>query len=504
MMTRAARLFPPGSIAWQLANQGAAALYSAACTALFALALLRLRAARSAGPAAGGARARVAARLWRACCMWLVAALVAGQPLIYRNTGQPACIGIAAMCMLTAWSLLGMLLLPAAQAPASVPAVFLACAMHPLQGVRQVHARRMRGAARHAAARGAAVGAKGAPCAAARARPVIHVDGAREACDGLAAAATAAVAAEPALLPALWTLCRLTAAYDLGSAALCCGAVSGCLCGGGGGGGGGGAARAWQRPEWGLLGRVLGPLAHHAWSFAAGALLPLQMGILYAATRLALIAAGRAARRMARAPRTGPAAAPKLASGGAALLELAGQLPSEAFDAPLASASLSELWGARWHQFLRFHFQEGLGRGLIGAVTALLPRGARRPGAAAAASTAVAFLLSGLLHEYLTWAAWGDAGGRYLAFFGIHGAAVLAEAAAAAAAPAAAAAAPRWLRRAGTLAFIALASPLFTETYRREGYFDDSRGAWHPLLAPAAAALLRRRGWCGGGGACSA
>lgn len=561
----------PQSLARDLALQALAHAYSNGCVLVFALCLMRLRAT---APHAAGAAARGRPWVWRASCLAAVAALVLGQPYIYATPTQPAVIGLASLCMMTAWSLLGLLLLPRAQLPASVGAVMCAGFMHTMHGVREVHVRRQRQrmarVVQHAAgeAAGAAAGpphgadalAAGAAPAAdtaaagcvggtagkakARARRVVHVSAfAATEPDALeqatfAPSATAGAAAQrsgPAeppqvpLLPMVWTLLRLVITYDVGFALLCCsGLAGGCTCSGrplpellaapap--------APAAGPRALLAPLARLLRPgvASYYAWALAAGALLPLQMGILYAATRLALATAGRVLTRQHVARRRvfsgGAAAYSDDRGAGAQLLALAAQLPPEAFESPLAAASIGELWAARWHQFLRYHFQTGLGHRLLAAGAAapwigpavgsrLPPRA--RAAARRVASTAVAFGMSGLLHEYLTWAAWGDVSGRYMLFFGAHGAAVVAEGLAAELLPrfaasraprgpgAAAAAcwrAPAWLRHAYVICFVTLASPLFVETYRAHGYF--SRSAWHPLLAPVAARALASNGWC--------
>lgn len=63
-----------------------------------------------------------------------------------------------------------------------------------------------------------------------------------------------------------------------------------------------------------------------------------------------------------------------------------------------AAKSISELWGYRWHQFLRFYF-EGLG---YTTVDRMLPKGnAVSPGLRSSLHSVVAFLMSGVMHEYI-------------------------------------------------------------------------------------------------------
>ncbi|KIY94649.1 hypothetical protein MNEG_13312 [Monoraphidium neglectum] len=514
------------ALSHDLVAQVAASAYSAACVVAFSLALLRLR------PPA----------LRTAACLAASAALCLGQPLIYASPTQPAAIGLASLCAMTTWSLWGLLLLPRRQLPQSIMGIFWACFMDGMDGCRAVHARRLarRQTAAHAAdpathaphadaaaaasaasacpvpsapsdegaGAGATAAAEVGPKQRSRGRQLVHVEAlpAGTSCpvqhaehgDGSLPPTPAADSADtggsdtpaPALLPAAWTLCRLVITYDVGFAALCCGGLFGCMCS---------AApldtllSAPQRL--GPLAQIFGPRAAYvAWALAAGTLLPLQMGIAYALTRLALIAAARWG-----APLLTPAKRRELA-------DLARQLPPEVFDTPLASLSISEFWAERWHQFLRHHFQAGLGHRIVDAaarpaIDRLLPPGAAVPAARraalAVAGTAVAFTMSGLMHEYLSWAAWGEVSGRYMAFFGLHGLAVVAEGLGTRLAPKLAARVPTLLRRAYVVGFAAAVSPLFVETYRRHGYFGAC--AYHPLLAPVTATLLRRGGWCAAG-----
>jgi hypothetical protein len=85
----------------------------------------------------------------------------------------------------------------------------------------------------------------------------------------------------------------------------------------------------------------------------------------------------------------------------------------DAFDRPWLSRDLAELWGVRWNKFV--------GRALFHDV---YRPWARRLGPLAASMCA--FLASGLLHEVLYVLPAGGVPGRYLAFFGIQGAGVIA------------------------------------------------------------------------------
>jgi hypothetical protein len=75
----------------------------------------------------------------------------------------------------------------------------------------------------------------------------------------------------------------------------------------------------------GIGARLLAALARHAFDFAAGMLVPIQIEVTWAAVRLFVAATGNAA--------------------------LAASLPETAFDNVLLATSISDLWGRRWHQF---------------------------------------------------------------------------------------------------------------------------------------------------------
>lgn len=97
--------------------------------------------------------------------------------------------------------------------------------------------------------------------------------------------------------------------------------------------------------------------------------------------------------------------------------------PAHVFDRPQAGTSIREFWSHRWHQLVRFYF-EGLGHG---AVDLLLPRESSF-GVRVVLYTAAAFVMSGLLHEYLSWAATGHATGMFMVFVAMDFTAVIVEA----------------------------------------------------------------------------
>lgn len=161
----------------------------------------------------------------------------------------------------------------------------------------------------------------------------------------------------------------------------------------------------------------------------------------------------------------------------------------------------------------------------------LLPKGkAVSPGMRWSMHTVAAFFMSGIMHEYLTWAAFGTVTGWYMAFFGLHCAALLLETwgpvllrvashtflqhkervpkdkqdagdckaspAVSAKAPARASSSvrkppalmPVWAKRAWTLTVMLLLSPLFVEPYRAGGYFADR--AFYPFGVPVTARVV--------------
>ena len=97
------------------------------------------------------------------------------------------------------------------------------------------------------------------------------------------------------------------------------------------------------------------------------------------------------------------------------ILMLTGLHMSESFEAPMLSRSPSEFWGRRWNRFVtRWAFRN-----------VFIAAGGRR---APARATMLVFVISGLMHEYLLIACqngWSRYAGWTLAFFVIHGLAVV-------------------------------------------------------------------------------
>ncbi|KXZ41959.1 hypothetical protein GPECTOR_234g545 [Gonium pectorale] len=164
--------------------------------------------------------------------------------------------------------------------------------------------------------------------------------------------------------------------------------------------------------------------------------------------------------------------------------------------------SVSVLW-QRWHQMFRMSFLRLAYRPARALVRRLRGGGKGRGGAAAdrvdeAVGVMAVFLLSGLTHEYMCWAAFGAAEGWQLAFFALHGLAVLLEQATGTAQGGGrggrrCGAGRGWagaLRGAGAAAFCVASSALFMRPWLQAGYHRDF---WHPV-SPAEWALQRLAG----------
>lgn len=352
----------------------------------------------------------------------ITAAMLAGQPFIYNTATTPLGIANASMCCLAAWSLLYWTFLHHSRP--SVLHVLLSPTMHALQGVIKVNKRMQRHAAASKQAPVAVAAAKSAgDSKQTQGKPLVIINAAGDPREDISTApptpvgpqpvaasamptpatAAATTSAAPAIshtsmlprmvLQAAITLAVVAVTYDVGFTLLCW--ASGDMCSG-----------APIRPTAGAANRLLQQLLLLAFSYAGGMLLQLQMELMYTCMRLSFLAAGWAGWPHAAA--------------------LAADMPARAFNATWAAKSISELWGFRWHQFLRFHF-EGLG---YAAMDALLPPRSSKvisPALRSSLHTVAAFVQSGLMHEYLTWAAFGTVTGYYMAFFGLHCAAVLLE-----------------------------------------------------------------------------
>jgi hypothetical protein len=164
------------------------------------------------------------------------------------------------------------------------------------------------------------------------------------------------------------------------------------------------------------------------------------------------------------------------------LRQFCAELPFSAFRKPWISTSLKELWGIRWHQFLRFYY-EGLGYATVDKILWLWREDARVSQLRGIMRGASAFLISAITHEYVTWAAYGAVTGYYMAFFGLQFVSVMVEGAfMSVVAPRLPASLRRYSKLFGriwTWAVCGLMAPLFFEPFRVTGFY--SRCALHPF-----------------------
>jgi len=430
-----------------------------------------------------------------ACGFIAATGLLLGQLLIYASPSQTFGMTLSSMCASAALSILHMTLREPTFYPTALQVV-LAPTAHAVHGVMGICTRMSRKhGSRHAAVR-AMKSSSG--------KPLVVVDASGD----VEVIAPKAVFSEIqwALLAATWTWATVAVSYDIGLYILC--KVSRDMCKGGIiNAGFNEPVASWIPPQ--LVHVLQRPAVKLClFSLAAGNLLPLAMDFIYCTARILVLLTAM----ICQWPDLGDQAA---------------QMPLRAFNHPMAAKSITELWGFRWHQFLRFYF-EGLA---CAAVDLLLPKGKQVPHAVRTSLRFVsAFLLSGIIHEYMTWAAYGTLTGTAMAFFGLHCAAILVEnlvpammkavlhggrkqrrpstsTPATDSHPAAdaqrdctachrkttlqpllAKAASTWpsvrpiVGNLWALAFIALSSPLFVEPYRAAGIFGHA--AFHPLGVP--------------------
>lgn len=472
--------------AYHINLQSQAHVFTAACMLLFALGLQMLP-----------------ARRWmRALWAFMMSSMyLYVQPYIYATSTQPQSIGIASVAMMVSWTILDWgVLQPSASRPTALE-VYKSLLNHVLFGVIKVHKRRT---ASQRTATPAAMSStqtiegplkQHAIASKQQEKHVFHVyavdssalpstSEVRQGDVGAQASSDAEVVSaylmfnsefdESAtqltsammvnlgpLIRASLILLRLVVVYDVGYALLCC--TSGNM---------------WKKTyhegdSQGLLGAVLGPkLAYYAFHYAVSFLLPLQMGIAYASLKVSIILFGSQ--------------------------QLADSLPDEAFNSPVSSTSVSDLWGNRWHQFLRYYFQ-GLGYSFVNVtfrpLIHLLAPASWHKSCLATARSLMVFAMSGLWHEYITWAAYGVVTGNYMAFFMLHGLAVVAESYAMKLVPQQVQDRfPYWLKRVYATTFMVLTTPLFTVPYQQHGYLQH---CFHPFLVPVATTAARWAGVCG-------
>jgi hypothetical protein len=118
----------------------------------------------------------------------------------------------------------------------------------------------------------------------------------------------------------------------------------------------------------------------------------------------------------------------------------------DVFREPVALSDLADFWGRRWNRF-------------VSRTLAIEVYGPAKRRAGQAAGTLAAFLASGVAHEAIFVVPGGRPFGLYLAFFGVHGVAVLATVAALARAPRGPG--TLWAARGAAWAVLLATAPLF-------------------------------------------
>lgn len=372
-------LLAPLSLSSDQVAAVAALVYQAACVSLLVW-LLHTRLGRS--------------RLARAACGLLVALLLLGtQPLVHASDTQPFALTLAVSGILTAWSMLHWACLEPLHSTPSFLQLLASPILHMGAGARKVHQRALR-----------RQGTQSKSAASMLCRPVVVVqatDSDEEVvCSSHPADATTRPGASKnsahawrKVTRAAWRLLVVSAAYDCGLFLLCtltpmCTSVP--------------ATPSRILPTK-LSVQQLASAFQHAWvAFAAIMLMGLVLDFFYCWAMLLLCIA---------------------AVFRPSLVPVVESYLAHAFDRPLAATSIRECWSHRWHQLFRFYF-EGLGHGVVDL---LLPRGSSF-GVRVVLYTAAAFVMSGLLHEYLGWAATGHATGMFIVFVAINFTAVIVEA----------------------------------------------------------------------------
>lgn len=422
-------------------------------------------------------------------------------------------MNLAFLGCLAAWSMLHFTLMTPLNEKPAVLTVLSSTITHALEGICKVHSKFLK--MQHQQPHPDSPGRKGAekdPAATHNdsVRPLVVAEASDEEGDSVQAVDHARLCV--ILQEALATLLMVYLVYDVGMHTLCSLSNGMCDVGSYAGSTSNNTAEALTAESAPGMTQQVSYLAKCAFAFPAGILLTFHMDFAYCIIRLFIILGAF------RWP---------------TMRYWAEHSPPRAFKWPVAAGSVTELWGFRWHQFLRFYF-EGLG---YAAVDRLLPQGKVHSTALRTGMRVVAaFVMSGVLHEYLTWAVFGRITGWYLAFFGINCAAVLLEylgpafmaaswqlqrlyslclggntepvlqasanadmlsARATGERPSKPACQPvnlanpysyTFLKRVWALAFFFLATPMFVESYRAAGFFGFR--AFHPLGAPLTPQVL--------------
>lgn len=100
-----------------------------------------------------------------------------------------------------------------------------------------------------------------------------------------------------------------------------------------------------------------------------------------------------------------------------------------------------------------------------------------------------AFFLSGLLHEYVLFSAYGTVSGSNMAFFMLHGAVVVIEGVGRRLFPDVAASTPAWVGRIWAVGITVASAPLMLKPFIARGFFcyPVQPGLWHQGVSGAAA-----------------
>jgi hypothetical protein len=391
----------------------------------------------------------------------IAAVLLCFQPYVYSTPTQMSGFYLATLGCLAAFSILHWTCRSiTTERQPTVLQVYLSTFTHALEGVIKVHQRFL--AKQNKLNRQTAPASGKAPQ---QQQQPMH-SGSQQQC----------IQPSVVLVDAVWTLFVVYVTYEAGLYLLC--SLSGNLCSSSNDSSSGSSTGSSMRipPAWistlpalVWLSENLPYLSRCAFAFPAGLFLTLPMDLIYCLVRL-IMAVGSFRFLAVR--------------------QLVTAMPKRAFNWPIAAGSVGELWGFRWHQFLRFHF-EGLGYGAVDAVLALLPKSLQVHDKAQTAlrqtmRCVVVFLMSGLLHEYLIWAVFGRVTGQYLLFFMINCVAVVLENLQASRGGMKV---PTWMPRVWTLGLFIVLGPMFIEPYRDAGFFDQR--AFHLLGAPLVPRLLQ-------------
>lgn len=249
----------------------------------------------------------------------VTAALLIGQPFIYDSPTQTYGIGLASMCALGAWTCLHWSFMETKKR--TVLQVCVSTITHPMSGVIKVFKRTPR-QQQHARPRPQTPASPMKPSQRSSSRPLVVVDAAGD-LHMVPTAGTAPVSHSNIIhrgwlaIKCLAGMLVVCVAYDIGLFLLC--SLSNGMCSGPSGSGSSTAtAETVQGSRF---------LALCTFGYMAGALLPLQMDIMFRCMRAGLLFGG------CFVP---------------ALGDFADSMPSHAFNWPVASASISQLWGFRW------------------------------------------------------------------------------------------------------------------------------------------------------------